>query len=188
MRGRILTLCAAVCMSLATVGGFASPATAQDGMPAIGAPAEIKALAGMDGTYDVTVKMKMAPDAPWTESQAKATVEMVLDGCAQKMSFQGEMMGMPFSGLSYLVYNRETKEWQTTWIDNMMGSMSYYTGTMENGALTVSGIDHMMGMEFHTRATTYDMGADGFKWKMEQSMDGGKTYAEAMHMEYKRAH
>ena len=136
MRGRILTLCAAVCMSLATVGGFSGSATAQDGMPAIGAPAEIKALAGMDGTYDVTVKMKMAPDAPWTESQAKATVEMVLDGCAQKMSFQGEMMGM----------------------------------------------------EFHTRATTYDMGADGFKWKMEQSMDGGKTYAEAMHMEYKRAH
>ncbi|MEZ4651057.1 MAG: DUF1579 family protein [Candidatus Eisenbacteria bacterium] len=188
MRGVILTLCATVTMSLVAVCGFQSASVAQDGMPAMGAPAEIKALAGMDGTYDVTIKMKMGPDAPWTESKGKATVEMVLDGCAQKMSFQGEMMGMPFSGLSYLVYNRETKQWQTTWIDNMMGSMSYYTGMMENGVLTVSGVDHMMGMEFHTRAMTYDMAADGFKWKMEQSMDGGKTYAEAMQMEYKRVH
>lgn len=184
MRRTILTALAVVVM----LAGTQAPTRAQDGgMPEMGAPAELQALAGMDGNYDVAVKFKMAPDAPWTESQAKAKVERILDGCAQRMTFEGTMMGMPMHGISYLVYNRETKEWQTTWIDNFMASMSYYTGKKENGVLTVSGIDHMMGMEFHSRGTTYDVTDDGFKWKMEQSVDGGKTYAEMMSMVYTRA-
>ena len=184
MRRTILT---ALVVLVAVVASGTGSWAQDGGMPQMGAPAEIQALAMMDGTYDVTVKVKMAPDQPWTESKATATVERVLDGCAQKMSVEGTMMGMPMRGISYLVYNRETKQWQTTWIDNLMASMSYYTGTMENGVLTVSGVDHMMGMEFHTRAVTYDMSDTGFKWKMDQSTDGGKTYSEAMVMEYKRA-
>ena len=181
---RMILLSVAVLLALITPQ---DRSWAQEGAPEMGAPAEMKALAPMDGSYDVLVKFKMAPDQPWTESKAKATVEQVLDGCAQRMTFEGTMMGMPMHGISYLVYNRETKEWQTTWIDNFMASMSYYTGKMENGALTVSGVDHMMGMEFHSRATTYDMTDTGFKWKMEQSMDGGKAWAEMMAMEYTRA-
>ena len=181
---RWLVMCTA--LVFAAVNSPEGARAQAEGMPQMGAPEEMKALVGMDGTYDVSVKFKMAPDAPWSESVGKATVEQVLEGCAQKMTFEGTMMGMPMHGISYLVYNRETKEWQTTWIDNFMASMSYYTGKMENGALTVSGIDHMMGMKFHTRATSYDMTENSWKWKMEQSVDGGATYADMMMMEYTR--
>lgn len=154
-------------------------------MPELGAPQQMKDLAWMDGNYNVEVKVRMAPDQDWMMSQAQAEVEHILDGCVQKMMFKGSMMGMPLHGLATVTYNRSTGEYQQTWVDNFMAALSVYSGKMnEAGEIVCEGVDQYEGQDVHIRATTYDMGDGKWKWKMEQSMDGGKSYFESMHLAY----
>lgn len=160
---------------------------AQEGMPEMGAPDEMKMLAKMDGKWDVAMKYRMAPDQDWTESQATAELSTKLDGCTQLMTYKGEMMGMPMHGMGMTSYDRYNKEWQSTWVDNMTGRISYYTGPMKDGKMVQEGMEAGPGgMKVHVRMTTYDMTDDSYKWMMEQSMDG-ETYFTALEAVYTRA-
>lgn len=142
-------------------------------MPPMGAPEEMKALEAMNGEYDVKFYYKANPMSPeWTETEATATLSTVLDGAAQKMVFEGEMVGMPFTGIGLTAYDRETAKFQTTWVDSMGARLSMYTGSLADGELVVEGEDRGQGMTFQSRLTTYNMTDTGFDWKYEMSMDG----------------
>ena len=52
-------------------------------------------------------------------SENVAAFSMVLDGCAMKMVFKGEMMGMAFTGNQLFTYNRNSGKYQSVWIDDM---------------------------------------------------------------------
>ena len=156
-------------------------------MPEVGAPKEMKELAAMNGVFDVEMKFKMDPsDEDWTVTNGLATIKMVLDGAAQQMDWQGEMMGMKFNGLGLVTYDRETKMWQSVWMDNMAGRMSTSEGEMADGKLVFIGTDLMQGMKLNVRQTTYNITEKGFDWKYEMSMDGGETYMTAMTSTYKK--
>ena len=143
------------------------------GMPAMGPPAEMKELEAMNGEYSVKFFYKMDPTGEeWIETEATAVLSTVLGGAAQQMTFDGEMMGMPFSGLGLTSYDRETEKWQTIWVDTMGARISMYTGDFEDGKMVVEGKDMGQGMTFHSRLTNYNMTDKGFEWKYEMSMDG----------------
>ncbi len=143
------------------------------GMPATGPPAEMKQLEAMNGEYKVKFQYKMDPTVDtWTEAAATAVLSTVVGGGAQQLLFEGEMMGMPFTGMGLTTYDRETKQWQTTWVDSMGARISMYTGSFEGGKMVVQGKEKTQGMTFQSRLTTYNITKQGFEWKYEMSMDG----------------
>ncbi len=182
---RIVLAMGALCLVTVAVAG-AGPQESAEGMPPMGPPPEMKMLEGMNGEYAVKFYFKMDPMSPdWTETDATAVISTVVGGGAQQLVFDGNMMGMPFSGIGLTSYDRETSQWQTTWVDSMGARISMYTGTFEDGELTVSGEDLNMGNTIHSRLTTYNITEEGWDWKYELSMDG-ENFLEGAKATYKR--
>lgn len=62
----------------------------------------------------------------WSEANGKpqkatstANIKMILGGRYQETNYEGKMMGQAFEGKSTLAYNNASKEYTTTFIDNM---------------------------------------------------------------------
>ena len=173
LRGRALLV-------LALKALLASVAVAQDEgmmneegqMPEMGPPKELQELAPMVGKWHYAGQYKMSPEADWVAHEAEASFEFVCGGAAMQMDMTGMMMGMEFHGMGLNTYDRETKMWQESWLDNFGARLSMYTGTFEEGKIVMSGEDLMAGQKMYTRTTTYDITDKEFKWMMENSMDG----------------
>lgn len=84
------------------------------------------------GEWDVTAKMWMQPGAPPMESKGKATMKMIFGDRYQLQDYQGDFMGMPFTGMGITGYDNVTGKWFSTWIDSMstcqMVSEGYSSG------------------------------------------------------------
>ena len=158
---------------------------AEGGMPPMGPPPEMSQLEPMNGEYAVKFYYKADPSSPeWTETSATAVLSTVAGGGAQQLLFEGEMMGMPFSGLGLTSYDRETGKWQTSWVDSMGARISTYTGEFADGKLVVAGEDMGQGMTYHARLTTYNITDTGFDWTYEMSVDGGENYIDGAKATY----
>lgn len=164
--------------ALAVLAGLAAPGFAQEGMPPMGPPEEIKKMAAeVVGDYDVVMKFKMDPTTgEWSETKGAARMYTVCDGAAVVMEFKADMMGMPMNGMSTTVYDRETKEWVETWVDNIACRMSVYRGGYDGDTLVTQGEDIMQGMKYLARNTVHSKTATGWEWKAEMSTDGGATW------------
>ena len=114
---------------------FATPAFAQEGeMPAMTPEqqAEMEAymkagaigpqhewMAEHVGTFDVAIKSWTDPAAPPMESTGVATRTMHMGGRVMHEEFQGDMMGIPFTGLSRNGYDNVSGKYWSTWTDSM---------------------------------------------------------------------
>ncbi|MFH2050780.1 MAG: DUF1579 family protein [bacterium] len=157
---------------------------AQDEMPPMGAPVEMKALAFLVGDWDAEMEWLMDTTQGWVKSTGTCTYSYILDSAAMKMDFKSEFMGMPFTGLAIETYDRESKVWQSTWIDNMGARTTIMTGTRGNNGSLFEGKELYQGKESHMRMFTSNETETSFDWKMEQSMDGGKTWMESGRAKY----
>jgi hypothetical protein len=160
------------------------PATSEAPPMQMGAPAEMKQLAMLIGTWDVAAQVKPGPNAEWVASKATCTFTSILDGAGMQEAYQGDFGGMPFNGTGIFCYNRETKKWQTSWIDNMSAMLSLYEGDYSNGKLVCSGEDKMNGMVMQSRISMSNITDKKFDWLLEESMDGGKTWMQFMKAVY----
>jgi len=165
--------------------GLAASSSVRAQMPEFGQPEQMKALASTDGDYDVAFSMMDPATGKMQENRCTATLTMILDGCAQRMDFEGSMMGMSYKGVGLTAYNRNTGKWQTSWADNFSASMSLYEGDMTDGKLVTYGTEMVQGKPMHYRNTTYNMTDHGFEWTMDSSEDG-KTYTQWAHAVYTR--
>lgn len=174
------------------VGAMADDSTKAEGMPGhegmgemppMGAPPEMKELDFLEGDWTVAGKMKMDQGQPdWTDYTGTCTYKYIADGAAMYSKYVADepMMGMMYVGIGIQTYDRERKEWQFNWLDNMSGRQVMYTGTrVENGTVS-TGSDLWGGQTMDTRVTTWDEAPTSFEWKMEHSMDGGKSWWESM--------
>ena len=92
-----------------------------------------KKLAPMVGTWDATVKMfPTQPGAPVSQSTGVSENKWVLGGRWVEETFNGNFMGMPFSGIGYTGYDNIKKLYVGTWMDNMSTSTMVSTGSMTN--------------------------------------------------------
>lgn len=79
-----------------------------------------KWMASTDGKWDAELTFWMAPGAPPSPTEkAKSKSEMVLGGRYQETEYKGKMMGMDFEGHGTMAYDNATREFISTWIDNM---------------------------------------------------------------------
>jgi hypothetical protein len=163
----------------------AMPAGMPEGTPPMGGPPkELAACADKVGTWDVATDMRMDPNAPFTQSTGVCVDAMVAGGAALQSSYTSSMGGMQFEGMGLTSYNTGTSKWMTTWVDNMGGTMSVYTGGMEGDKMVLSGTDQMMGQVWQTRITEGPVKDGKYDFMIEHSTDNGKTWAVFMKSVY----
>ncbi|MFL9843644.1 DUF1579 domain-containing protein [Flavobacterium rhizosphaerae] len=71
------------------------------------------------GSWDAKMKLFTSPDAAPQEYTANVEINMIMGGRYQESRYKGTIMGMPFEGRSILAFDNASKEFKSTWIDNM---------------------------------------------------------------------
>jgi uncharacterized protein DUF1579 len=87
-----------------------------------------KMMAEENGTWNCDMTFWMEPNGKPEKATSTAQIKMVLGGRYQESNYSGTMMGQPFEGKSTLAYNNASKEYTTTFIDNMGTGMMVATG------------------------------------------------------------
>jgi hypothetical protein len=93
-----------------------------------------KLLDNMVGRFDVKVTTWMQPGGAPMVSTGKADNAWVLGNRYVEQKFNGDFMGMPYSGLGYVGYDNVKKQFWSTWVDNMSTGIMVATGaTADSG-------------------------------------------------------
>jgi len=95
-------------------------------------------MASWNGTWNGDVTMWHAPGAPPQTSKATAVNKMAMGGRYQVANHTGNMMGMPFEGMSTLAYDNAKKKFISTWIDNMGTGMMVLEGPWDEATKTMT--------------------------------------------------
>ena len=133
-------------------------------------------IAKSNGDWTEEITFWMAPDAPPTKTTATATNKMILGGRYQYSSVTGDMMGMPFEGVSILGYDNAKKIFQSTWLDNFGTGITNMTGTWDQATNTVNftgtSMDPMTGKDMNIRQTFKIIDDNNQIMEMFTTMDG----------------
>lgn len=119
----------------------------------------------------------------WGAEPTKATstseVKMLLGGRYQEMTYKGMMEGMPFEGRGTMAYDNLTKEYTSTWIDNMGTGMMVMRGKMAEGANTLElkgdMVDPSAGMAIPCREVLTFIDKNNHKMEMFCTKDGKES-------------
>src|SRR3954471_7411054 len=85
----------------------------------------------MAGTFDVEMEMAMAPAAPPQTAKGVQKSQMMLDGRYLHGDYTGDMMGMPFHGMSLMGYDNQKKKYFEAWVDSMSTGLLVFDGTCD---------------------------------------------------------
>ena len=96
-----------------------------------------KMMAKWDGTWNGEVTMWMYPGAPEQKSSSTAMNKMIMNGLYQQSTHAGDMMGMPFNGMSTVGYDIHRKEFVSTWVDNMGSGIMVLKGPWDEATKTI---------------------------------------------------
>lgn len=85
-------------------------------------------LKQLEGDWNYTMEMKMAPDAPAETMAGTSKNTLIYGGRFLKQEVKGKSASMPdFQGHGYIGYDNIRKQYQTVWLGNM--NTGVYTGT-----------------------------------------------------------
>jgi hypothetical protein len=105
-----------------------------EAMQKAAAPGEMhKHMGKMAGDWTFTNKMWMAPGQPPVESTGTMHAETILGGRYVQSVWKGSVMGQPFEGRATEGYDNVSKQYVSSWVDNMGTGIMYSTGTCEDG-------------------------------------------------------
>lgn len=149
-----------------------------------------KRMAAQEGSWESTGKMWMDPSQPATEMKGAAKFRMIFGGRYQIQEYTGEMMGMPFEGMSISGYDNVRKKYFSTWIDSMGTGVMNSEGTAdEKGTVTYHGMmtDPATGGDCKVRMV-FPAAKDKDSIAFEMYVDDGKGKGEVkcMEMNYTR--
>lgn len=100
-----------------------------------------KLLADDTGTWNEDLTFWMSEGGKPMKYTSTGTSKMVLGGRYQEMVHKGKIMGMDFEGHGTLAYDNTTKEYISTWVDNMGTGITVCKGTYDPAtkAITLKG-------------------------------------------------
>mgnify|MGYP003577068672 CR=1 FL=1 len=96
-----------------------------------------KLLSDEVGTWNCEMTFWYEPNAKPEKTSSVATIKMILGGRYQEANYVGKIMGAPFEGKSTVAYNNASKEFTTTFIDNMGTGMMVAVGKYDEGTKSV---------------------------------------------------
>lgn len=191
-RGTRFALAAFVFVGL-TAGAIAVAQDKPGGQPEMGGmplPPEMlpgpfhKHLEHFVGEWDAKVKFWMDPSMPAEETSGSMSVRWIMDGRFIQEDFKGDMMGMPFTGMSITGYDNGEGRYVTTWIDSMSTSMMVSYGTCDSAGkvftYTSESRDPWSGEKISFRLVATILSKDSHKFEMFATVAGNP---EAKNME-----
>ena len=95
-------------------------------------------LAKDTGTWDAEMTFWMPESPEPQKATSVATYKMILNGKYQEGVFKGDMWGMPFEGRGTTAYDNASKQFITTWIDNMGTGMLVSRGQYDETSKTIT--------------------------------------------------
>ena len=139
-----------------------------------------KMLAKSDGEWNEDISMWISPGAPLQKSTATCTNKMIMGGRYQVSNHSGNMMGMPFEGMSTVAYDNAKKSFVTTWVDNMGTGIMVLEGKWDDNTKTLNlkgkQTDPTTGKEIMVRETFQIIDDDKQKMEMFMTPAGSKEY------------
>lgn len=104
---------------------------------------EHEAMKKVVGTWDAVVKMfDPSLDKP-EESKGTMVNTLIHGGRYIRMEYTGEMMGGPFTGSGLWGYDKLSKQYVSTWVDNWSTGVMVMTGTYDPGTRTYTSTGEM---------------------------------------------
>lgn len=184
MHFKRLLLLATASVALVTTVAYA---VRQDDAPQMPEPtAEHKLLLERVGTWDATMKMWVAPDAPPMEMTGVET-NRALGPFHLVSDFKSKFMGEDFEGHGVVSFDPAKQKFINVWTDSSEPSPSIMEGTYDTKtrALTFVGENMMMGQRMKMREVETRKDADHATFEMFVTGADGKEM-KMMHMEYTR--
>ena len=137
------------------------------------------------GDWIDDISMWMDPSAPPTKATTNSKNEMIMGGRYLVSKSTGDIMGMPFEGMSLMGYDNAKKIFTSTWVDNFGTGTITMTGTWDDNSKSINftgmGTDPMTGKDMKMRQVMKFVDDD----TMEIQMFDNKTGTEVKSMEMK---
>jgi hypothetical protein len=187
---RIRPFAAALSLLALTVPAFAQdkpkeaappgmdPAAMEAMMKAMSPGENHKNIARYVGDWTYAGKMWMDPSQPPTESTGTMHGETLLGGRYVQSTWKGNFMGMPFEGRGTNGYDNLSKQYVSTWIDNMGTGIMYATGTCDASGMKCEDkgemMDPMTGQKSYMHSIITWTGDKSFKMESYSPGPDGK--------------
>ena len=114
-------------------------ATRMKAMMEYGTPGKMhELLASWNGTWTGETTFWETEGAPPQTSTSTVVNTMIMDGKYQSSKHTGNMMGMPFEGMSITGYDNATKQFVSTWIDNWSSGIMNMSGNWDESTKTMT--------------------------------------------------
>jgi len=97
-----------------------------------------KMLAKGNGTWAADMTYWNGMDAPASKMAGTQVTTSILGGHYQQSKFSGDFMGMPFEGISTVTYDNTTKQYVSTWIENMSTSIMVMKGNWDDASKSIN--------------------------------------------------
>jgi hypothetical protein len=95
-----------------------------------------KRMAADNGVWDEDMTSWQHDGAEPMKMKMTAEIKSIFDGKYQEAIHKGDFMGMPFEGKSTLAYDNASKEYISTWIDNMSTGIMVMKGNYDEATKT----------------------------------------------------
>ena len=114
-------------------------ATQMKAMMAYGTPGDMqKMMASWSGAWNADMTMWDHEGAPAQKMMGAAVNSMVLGGRYQSSKHTGNMMGMPFEGMSLMGYDNALKKFVSSWVDNWGTGIMMMSGPWDEATKTLT--------------------------------------------------
>ncbi|PAM92813.1 hypothetical protein B4N84_22045 [Flavobacterium sp. IR1] len=89
-------------------------------------------MADETGNWNCDMTFWREPNGKPEKEKAEVTIKMILGNRYQESNFKGTISGQPFEGKGTLAFNNTSKEYTTTFIDNMGTGMMVANGKLDD--------------------------------------------------------
>ena len=114
-------------------------------------------------------------------------IKRTLEGKVLEESFQansGALKG--FVGKSWSVFDKRSKQWKQTWVDNQGTYLDFLGGPVEGGFEFRKTATDPKGNELLLKMHFYDIAEDRFTWDWMRSTDDGENWTLVWRIWYER--
>ena len=114
-------------------------ATMMKNMMDYGTPGPMHAMmASWDGTWTGDMSMWDYDGAEPRKEVTTSTSKTIMGGKYQQTNFSGNMMGMPFEGISIMGYDNASKKFNSSWFDNFSTGIMNMSGNWDEATKTLT--------------------------------------------------
>jgi hypothetical protein len=117
-------------------------------------------------------------------------ISLILDSCIilEEWTSAGLNQGFRFAGKSFNTWNRITKQWQQTWVDNTGGSTEYLEGKFDENKIIFKTKPFPFSKDTMAvrKLTFFNLSPDKVRQFAEITKDNGASWQTEYDLEYRR--